>query len=69
MVKKMYMYLNNNVVQVHKHLNSHTHFFNKEQKKILNTPQPLYSTIDGVQNIFRVSYPISVITRVKHIDI
>ena len=33
------------------------------------TPQPLYSTIVGVQNIFRVSYPIRVITRVKHIDI
>ena len=35
----------------------------------MNTPQPLYSTIVGVQNILRVSYPIRVIKRVKHIDI
>ena len=35
-------------------------FFN-----ILNTPQPLYNTIVGVQANFHVSYPIRVITRVK----
>ena len=33
------------------------------------TPQPLYNTIVGVQDNFRVSYPIHVITRVKYIDI
>ena len=35
----------------------------------LNTPQPLYNTIVGVQYNFRVSYPISFITRVNYIDI
>ena len=32
------------------------------------TPQPLYNTIVGVHDNFRVSYPIRVITRVKYID-
>ena len=34
-----------------------------------STPQPLYNFIVGVQDNFRVSYPIRVITRVKYIDI
>ena len=38
-------------------------------RHIANTPQPLYSTIVGVHDNFRVSYPICVITRVKCIDI
>ena len=29
------------------------------------TPQPLYNTVVGVQDNFRVSYPIRVITRVN----
>ena len=33
-----------------------------------HTPQPLYNTIVGVQDNFRVSYPICVVTRVKCID-
>ena len=32
---------------------------------IVNTPQPLYNTVFGVQANFRVSYPNYVITRVK----
>ena len=32
---------------------------------VLYTPQPLYNTIVGVQDNFHVSYPKSVITRVK----
>ena len=35
----------------------------------VNTPQPLYNTIVGVQDNFHVSYPIHVMTRVQYIDI
>ena len=34
----------------------------------MNTPQPLYNTIAGVQASFCVSYPSCVIMRVKCID-
>ena len=36
---------------------------------IIITLQPLYNTIVGVHDNFRVSYPICVITRIKYIDI
>ena len=37
-------------------------------KNFINTPQPLYNTIAGVQANFHVSYPINVIMSVKCID-
>ena len=52
-----------------------SHFFETSEWCMLardlkfNTPQPLYNTVVGVQDNFRVSYPIRVITRAKCLDI
>ena len=48
---------------------SWTYMYTVDVFEIAYTPQPLYNTIVGVQDNFRVSYPICVIRRVKYIDI
>ena len=47
--------------------NYHSDYLHRPKTCI--TPQPLYDTIVGVQDNFRVNYPIRVITRVKCIDL